>query len=170
MGWGKSGLPLCLGWSKSLPPSVSPLDTCRTVENRSGGDAKRSFNPSSAWRQDQPVGVVPDRCLSNLSLKVCPALKETPSLPTQSAWCQAVFATKMMFQTSTLSPPDPWLLFMSPAGVGNGVPFVASFPMVVGLLTSPLRPPSYYLLRQKSSNISRKLIKSFRELNMRGTY
>lgn len=60
---------------------------------------------------------------------------------------------------SAPSPPVPWLLFMSPAGVGNGIPFVAVFPMVVGLLISPLRPlscASYYLLRQKSSNVSRK--------------
>lgn len=168
MGWGKSGLPLRLGWIKSPPPSVSQLDTCRTEENR---DGRSLFNASSAWRQDQSVGVIPNRCLSNLSLKACPALKETLNLPMQSAWCQAIFATKMMFQMSTLSPCVPQLFFTSPAGVGNGFPFVATFPMMVSLLTSPLRPQScanYHLLRQKSSNISRKPIKSLRKLNMRG--
>lgn len=143
MGWGKSGLPLCLGWSKSLPPSVSQLDTCRTEENR---DSRSLFNPSSAWRQDPSVGVVPNRCLSNLSLKACPALKETLNLPMQSAWCQAVFATKKMSQMSMLSPSAPQLLFTSPAGMGNGFTFVATFPMVVGLLTSPLRPHSLVLI------------------------
>lgn len=33
---------------------------------------------------------------------------------------------------SPLSPSVPWLLFLSPAGVGNDIPFVATFPMVVG--------------------------------------
>lgn len=38
---------------------------------------------------------------------------------------------------SALSPPVSWLLFTFPAGVGNGIPFVATFPVVVGFSYLP---------------------------------
>lgn len=52
-----------------LSPFLSQHLSWTPAEPQKIGLVGMSFNPSSAWRQDRPVGVFPHGCLSNLSLK-----------------------------------------------------------------------------------------------------
>lgn len=75
-----------------------------------------------------------------------------------------------MLQKSQLNPPVPVLLFLSPECVGYGIPFVETFPVdrAAHIPSQALHCTDYLLLRQKSNKIFKKLIRSFRKLNVSG--
>lgn len=135
-------------------------------------NVKRLLNPSSAWRQDHP-GEASQQVFSSAVFKSFSCTEGNSKASHVVCWVLSCLCQQKDVPNVYAKCLSPLAVFHVSRKLGNGIPFIATFPMVVSLLTSPPRLPScanYSLLRQQSSNISRKPVKSSRKLNMRGIY